>query len=118
MWQCISHNMFTVTCSQFPTLCPYFNATYQIVVEDEDGFVVLEDGPYVKHWRDTNPFATVELRERGLQLGMLYTANITVSTLAGHRSIEIKFSMFIDIPSNNNTHGFFRYCITNQCFHR
>ncbi len=61
------------------------------MIEDRNGVVVLRDGPYIRDWREASSPVNIELREEGLQLGMHYTACITVSTLAGQESIEITF---------------------------
>ena len=64
------------------------------MIKDGNGQVVLRDGPYERHWRNTNELVTIELRETGLQLGMFYEANITVSTLGGDQSIQITFGRY------------------------
>ncbi len=79
---------------QFPSLCPYHNATYLVVIEDEAGALIHTIGPHIRHWTQSGSMVTMEIREGGLAIDTNYVVNITVSTIVGVESIVLSFSEY------------------------
>jgi hypothetical protein len=76
---------------QFPSLCIYHNATYNVTIRDENDNVVYTVGPITRHWREGDPQVVEHLRDAGLQLNHEYSASISVSTLSGVETASATF---------------------------
>ena len=81
---------------QFPSLCPYHNATYLVIIEDETGALIHTIGPHIRHWIDSGSMVIMEIREGGLALDTQYIINITVNTIVGMESIIVQFSEYTE----------------------
>ena len=77
---------------QFPSLCPYNDATYWLDIVDENGETVYIDGQHQWDWSASGNKVIMEIREVGLQSNTHYIANITVMTRVGYSSITFLFS--------------------------
>lgn len=78
---------------QFPFLCPYNDATYSIIVADDEGKVIARDGPYFISWRQQSSTVSIKIR-LGISTASKFTANITVTTGGGHSLTCFSFSKF------------------------
>ena len=77
---------------QFPSLCPYNDANYSLVILDERAMIVHDEGPYTRHWLDQESLVTIDMRETELHRNAHYSANIRVWNLAGQASTSFTFS--------------------------
>lgn len=74
----------SLPCLQFPALCPYSDATYELCIKDTaDGAVVYAEGPHVQRWSGGGAKVTRAIRNAGLHYKREYSVNISVQTLVG-----------------------------------
>ena len=99
---------------QFPSVCPYHNATYHIaIVEINSGMTVNAIGPFVRYWNEIeDSTVTIQLIEEGLQINKFYNTTIDVITIAGEESTSFTFGklLYTCTKSNYSHHSCFVVC--------
>ena len=91
------HGMFA--CLQFPSLCPYNDATYVLRIEEKTygGAMVYTDGPRVHHWNRGGAKVIRVIRNAGLLYKREYNMTISVQTLVGESFIMFEFGEICDM---------------------